>query len=227
METIADVIDRMREIDRELAARDGVACFNRVYLKVTERIADGLATGFFADPEFVERLDVDFAALYFANVERAGGRRPTKPWRPLLRARGDEDVWALQFVLAGMNAHINHDLALATITTCVNSGRDPDDDPIHHDFLRINEILEEVEAEVRRSLEPELLKAATKRAETLKHIVGTFCVARARDLSWCSVQTLWPQREHTVLYDNSVALLAQTVGVVGRLLVTPVADLDD
>ncbi|GAA1555478.1 DUF5995 family protein [Actinomadura kijaniata] len=227
MSTITDVIDRMREIDRGLDPHDGVACFNRVYLKVTERIAHELTTGLFADPPFVERLDVDFAGFYLAAVDAAVAGRPARPWRPLFAARADRSVWSLQFALAGMNAHINHDLALAVITTCTDTGRDPDDDPIHHDFLRINEILEDVESEVRRSLEPALLKLATKDAETLKHIVGTFCVARARDLSWCSLQTLWPQRGHPFLYDNSVALLAQTVSVMGRLLVTPVTDVPD
>ncbi len=38
---------------------------------------------------------------------------PPVPWRPLLDARGDRTIWPIQFAPAGMNAHINHDLAPA------------------------------------------------------------------------------------------------------------------
>ena len=48
-ETIADVIDRMRAIGDGLPGRDGVACFTRLYLAVTETVRD--ANGF-AAPEF-------------------------------------------------------------------------------------------------------------------------------------------------------------------------------
>ncbi|MQY05739.1 DUF5995 family protein [Actinomadura macrotermitis] len=219
MGAIADVVDRMREIDRELDPRDGVACFNRVYLRVTELVAARLTEGFFEDGRFVERLDELFAGLYFANVAD-GGADPS--WRPLFQARDDHAVWSLQFVLAGINAHVNHDLALAVVAACAERGVEPGTRPVHADFLRVNELLAQVEAQARGEVEPELLKFATKEAEALKHIVGSFSIARARDMAWCTVEALWPQREIHRLYDTSVAILAQTVGLTGRLLVTPV-----
>ncbi|MFC9971565.1 DUF5995 family protein [Spirillospora sp. NPDC127200] len=228
MKTVQDVVERMREIDRSLDPDDGVACFNRVYLRVTELVLRNLEEGFFADPEFVRRLDVVFADLYFGNVDDAlAGRRPDRCWRPLFEAREDGTVWPLQFVLAGMNAHINHDLALAVIATCAERGLPPGREPVRADFLKVNGLLARIESEVRRDLEPHLLRVATRDAETIKHIVGSFSVARARDMAWCTVENLWPQRNLEPLYDASVAVLSQAVGVVGRLLVTPVVPPPD
>src|SRR6476620_6607309 len=42
---------------------DGVACFNGMYLRVTEAVGDQLHT--VENPAFVERLDVLFAEFYF------------------------------------------------------------------------------------------------------------------------------------------------------------------
>ena len=61
--TVAGVIGRMWEIDAALAADDGVAVFNRMYLTVTERIAEiialpGDAAIRFADAQVLADLDV-------------------------------------------------------------------------------------------------------------------------------------------------------------------------
>ncbi|MBW8483088.1 DUF5995 family protein [Actinomadura parmotrematis] len=217
---VGAVIARMREIGAALPAEDGVARFNRVYLRVTELVAAHLAAGTFEDPAFVARLDEVFAGLYFANVDD-GGADPS--WRPLFECRRHRGVWNLQYVLAGMNAHINHDLALAVIATCEERGVEPDDPPVHADFRRVNGLLAEVEAEVRREVEPELLRLATREAEGLKHIVGSFSVARARDLAWFSVRSLWPIRHTGHPYRAAVGIMAESVGLAGRLLLTPVA----
>ncbi|WP_019633485.1 DUF5995 family protein [Actinomadura atramentaria] len=226
IQTVDTVLDRMREIDRGLDPRDGLARFNRVYLRITELVAADLEAGFFHDPDFVARLDQVFAGLYFDNVALdEAGRTPGAAWRPLFRARADRAVCALQFVLAGMNAHINHDLALAVVATCAERGVPPGPG-VHADYLRINEVLARAEAEVRRAVEPWLLRLATRDAEAVKHILASFSVARARDMAWCAVELLWPQRATPALFDDSVALLGQTVGLVGRLLVTPVLPPD-
>src|SRR4051812_1009560 len=109
--TVAEVIARMEAISAALPQRDGVACFNRMYLDVTEAVNARIRQGFFADAAFVTRLDVVFANLYFAAINAMAGPRSTWPvaWRPLIDARADADIEPIQFALAGMNAHINHD----------------------------------------------------------------------------------------------------------------------
>jgi hypothetical protein len=98
----------------------------------------------------------------------------------------------------------------------------PDTTPIHADYQRVNELLAKVESEVRQSFETKLLHLATNDAETLKHIVGSWGITAARDLAWNNTEMLWTQHTMPFLYDKSVATLAQTVGMTGRMLVTPV-----
>ncbi len=220
---VAEVIQRMQKIRDSLDPHDGVACFNRMYLLVTELVGQNLVEGFFEDDTFIERLDVIFAGLYFQSLDAVGaGQNPDPSWKPLFNARSNRVVWPIQFAFAGMNAHINHDLPLAVIATCEEFGKNPDTAPIHADYQRVNKLLARVESEVRQSFETKLLRLATKDAETLKHIVGSWSITAARDLAWNNTEILWTQRTMPFLYDKSVAALAQTVGTTGRMLVVPV-----
>ena len=72
-------IARMQQIDDALPAADGLACFNRMYLDVTQQVQARITQGFFADPAFLTQLDVVFANLYFAAVNAAGRRQPDRP----------------------------------------------------------------------------------------------------------------------------------------------------
>src|SRR5260370_9592339 len=86
--SIAEAIARMESIDAGLPDTDGLACFNRMYLEVTRAVGERLKAGFFADPEFMTRLDVAFANLYFEAADAAAeaGNVPLA-WRPLFAQR--------------------------------------------------------------------------------------------------------------------------------------------
>jgi len=58
---IADVVERMQALDAVLPRDDGIACFNRLYLAVTETVEAQARPSAFADPRFVRWLDVVFA----------------------------------------------------------------------------------------------------------------------------------------------------------------------
>jgi hypothetical protein len=121
---IAEIIHRMREIRDSLDPRDGLACFNRMYLQVTELVRRNLVEGFFEDDDFVGRLDVIFANLYFDNIDAVEVGQDLDPsWKPLFDARSNRAVWLIQFAFCGMNAHIEHDLPLAVIATCQEFGK--------------------------------------------------------------------------------------------------------
>ncbi|RKT55362.1 DUF5995 family protein [Saccharothrix australiensis] len=221
--SVEQVVQRMKTIDEQLDPCDGVACFNRMYLRVTELVGQHIVEGFFEDPVFLERMDVLFAGLYFKAVDAAvAGEEPPVPWKPLFDARDDRTVWPLQFALAGMNAHINHDLALAVIATCQERGTTPLTKPVHADYLRVNELLSRAEAEVRAEYEPQLLSLATADAEQLKHVLSSFSIARTRDASWGTALTLWQQRTLKPVYRTTLAAVATDVALVGAALLTPV-----
>ena len=117
--SVAEVIAHMETIGAAVPAADGLACFNGMYLDVTRQVNSRLGQGFFADPDFMTRLDVTFANLYFAAAGAAGDPAAAPlAWRPLMELRAEPGIEPIQFALAGMNAHINHDLPLAMVSTC-------------------------------------------------------------------------------------------------------------
>lgn len=223
-ESVDQVIQRMRAIDGQLDPRDGVACFNKMYLRVTELVGQNIVDGFFRDPEFLERMDVLFAGLYFKAVDAA---TPPDAWKPLFDARDDRTIWPLQFALAGMNAHINHDLPLAVVATCKERHTSPSTKPVHEDYLLVNELLGRAEAEVRAEYEPELARLATADAEDLKRVLSTFSISRARDLSWGSAVTLWQQRPFPLSYNLTLTGMSTSVAAASTVLLTPVVPLPE
>src|SRR6516225_10869074 len=125
--SVDEAVARMEAIGAALPASDGLACFNRMYLEVTKAVSADLSQGFFADPAFMAKLDVTFANLYFAAAQAAGTPAAVPAaCRPLAELRGQADVEPIQFALAGMNAHINHDLPVALVATCAELSTSPD-----------------------------------------------------------------------------------------------------
>jgi hypothetical protein len=213
--SIDDVVAQLEAIDARLPATDGVACFNRMYLTVTRLVRDRVSAGFFADPAQMQHLDVLFANLYLAAVAAADAGTPVaRPWRPLVDRRADPGVEPLQFAIAGMNAHINHDLALASTQVCVEAGSGPDAGSFHADFLRVNELLASVEHDVRASYLP---------APAVLDLVGIWSIERARDAAWATTEVLWHLRDLRPVRDQFVDALGGSVGLVTATLVTPVA----
>jgi len=141
--SVAEAIARMEAIDAALPATDGVACFNRMYLVVIQQINSQISAGFFADPVFMAQLDVTFANLYFAAADRLGDLAAVpSAWLPLAERRDMAGIEPVQFALAGMNAHINHDLPLALVSTCEALATSPDADPHFADYQKVDELLD-------------------------------------------------------------------------------------
>ncbi len=211
---------RMGVIGRPLPAEDGVACFSHLYLEVTRHVLAETRRDAFEDPRFLERLDVAFAELYFAAVDAAEARKAiSRPWRPLFAARGHERIAPIQFALAGMNAHINHDLALALVRTFGDLGLHPTrDSPQFRDYRRVDAILARVEERFAEGL----VGIADQALGRLDDVVAMWKVTRARDAAWTHAETLWALRRLPALRDAFVLALARTVGLAGRGLLIPV-----
>lgn len=224
--TVDGVITRLREIDAELPGDDGVAVFNRMYLTVTERIAaiiarpDARVTPF-RDARTMAVLDVHFAHLWLAAYDADAGRRSVPPaWRPLFEARSGGCV-PVQYALAGMNTHIEHDLPIAVVETCRAHGLQPVD--LHADYEAVNDVLAQVESPVRRSFLDAVGRELDDRLGPVVHLVSTWDIDKARDLSWVTVETLWALRRTGFLRDLFLDSLGDTVGMTSRALLTPSA----
>ncbi|MCA6093140.1 DUF5995 family protein [Streptomyces sp. SCA3-4] len=212
------VLARMRGLEAALPPRDGVAVFNRVYLTVTEEVGHRVSAGAFRSRRAAAELDVRFAKRYLHAVDQASkGRRPPACWRPLFQLRGHPAVQPLQFALAGINAHIGHDLALALTDTCRALGTEPR--ALEGDFHRIGEVLVTMEERIREELMPgpDLLDVA----DPLTHLVGSWTLEAARNAAWASFRALWAIRELPDLTEELVDRVDASVGMIGRCLLTP------
>jgi Family of unknown function (DUF5995) len=221
--TVDEVLTRMREIEAGLPPDDGVAVFNRMYLTVTERIGAILEPGAgpptFRDAETMAELDVRFANLWLtAHDADAAGRTVPSAWRPLFEGRAGGRL-PVQYAIAGMNSHIEHDLPLAVVDTCAARGLDPED--VHADYEAVNDVLAQVESEVRRSFLSSVGRTVDDRIGPVVHLVSSWNIDKARDLSWVTVQTLWALRRTRFLRDRVLESLGDTVGMTSRVLLTP------
>ncbi|MET8247955.1 DUF5995 family protein [Streptomyces sp. NPDC005202] len=221
VDTVDAVVTRMRALDTALPERDGVAVFNRVYLAVTEEVDRRLDAGRFADPRAASTLDVRFAQRYLAAVDAvADGRRPPACWRPLFQFRRHPGVRPLQFALAGINAHIGHDLALAVVDACRTLDCEPAD--LEDEFDRVGDLLVSLEERIREDLMPgpDLLQIA----DPLTHLLGSWSLERARDATWSAARALWALRRLPDVAEEFTERLDAAVGFAGRMLLTPLPD---
>src|SRR5918995_973371 len=89
VDTIEGVLDALDTIiTRALEHGSRIGYFAAIYRKVTARIAEGIATGYFDDGERMERFDVAFAQRYLAAVDgdEHGDTPLTRSWELALRA---------------------------------------------------------------------------------------------------------------------------------------------
>ncbi len=222
---IAAIVARMEAIGAGLSEADGVARFNELYLAVTREVGAQAGAGSFADEAYLSTLDVGFAGLYFAAVDGdARGDAVPHAWAPLFEARGRKGVAPIQFALAGMNAHINHDLALALNTACdqrkVTLKRNSAQ---HRDFLKVNDTLERVQERVKARYAHGLVGWADKSLGRLDDVVAAWKVARARDAAWTNAEALRALRRVPRVRDDYLETLGRTVGLVSRALLVPTA----
>ena len=214
----------MRSISSALPSSDGVACFNRMYLEVTLGVSQQVAQGSFGDPAFVSHLDVVFANLYFSAVDALSGPPSAMPvaWQPLLAARSTPGIEPIQFALAGMNAHINHDLPLAVLTTCTDLSTAPNDDSHHDDYQKIDALLDAAEQSVRESFEPHDVVVVDQHVAAVANVVANWSINAARDVAWNTALALWDVRDHQMATQLLTDALARTVAMASRGLLVVV-----
>lgn len=220
--TITDAIAVMRAIDAALPDADGVKWFNYLYLKVTEAVRADAAS--WEDWAFLERFDVAFARLYFDAVtswERTPASTP-RAWRPLFTARHEPGRSRIQFALAGMNAHINHDLAIALDALATSSGGFPPRTGARfNDFRRVNDLLEQMEARLRAELVTGLAGEIDRALGDVDNVLMMWKVRQARDAAWTNGELLWHLRDNPPLRQNHLTQLDHMVGFAGRGLLVP------
>jgi hypothetical protein len=192
-ESIAGVLKALQAIDAACADDDGLKWFNWLYLQVTQAVEVRVASGSFAEGVWLAELDVQFASLYFRALAGAlsGGRAPGC-WRALFGLRRQRSIARIQFALAGINAHINHDLALAIDATCRATGTVPlHGSPEYADYSAVNSTLNGLIESAKKTLGVRLAGDALPPVNHLEEMFAAWSVQAARESAWTNAELLW------------------------------------
>ncbi len=184
--TIADVIQRMQAMDAVLPVTDGLKWFNRLYLMVTQQVDLDPPGGAWRDPRWLLALDVVFARYYFGAVREylAGGAIPSS-WTALFEARNKVGIDRIQFALAGMNAHINRDLALALVDTDAALNMVPaPDGPQRLDYEAVNTLLQTMMPAALAMLAADTLGVLAEDTGKIGRVLAFWDIVKARELAW-------------------------------------------
>ena len=223
--TIADVISIMREIDLILPGSDGLKWFNLLYLMVTKEVLDHPPQNGWLRPRWISHLDVVFANLYFLAIKRLAGNAGVMPssWSALFEARHRAGIDRIQFALAGMNAHINHDLPFALEQANKELNVDPrHTSPEHADFEQVNNLLESVLPNALEFLATGILGQIAQDSGKIGRLLAMWNVRKARDTGWENSNILEQTEKLPLLQRQFVAVLDGITGLAGRGLLLPI-----
>lgn len=184
----ADTIDSVilsldNIIDWSKAHAKQTGYFAALYRKVTIKVKEGIASGYFDDAERMERLDVIFANRYLDAFERYhSGGSVTKVWQLAFELTEDWSPIVLHHLMIGMNAHINLDLGIAAAQT-VTENEMP---LLKPDFEKINDVLSDLVDEVESELSEiwPVFGKLDKVAGSLDERLADTGMAFARDRAW-------------------------------------------
>jgi hypothetical protein len=216
--TISDVIARMQEIDTLLLTSDGLKWFNRLYLMVTQQVDLNPPNGAWQNPVWLTQLDVVFAGIYFSAVaDFLAGQPVPSAWSALFEARYRTGIDRIQFALAGMNAHINHDLASALLTTDAGLNVVPAPaSPEFADYQSVNDLLKRVMPSALNMLATDTLGVLAQDTGKIGRLLAFWNICQARDLAWNFANHL--RSLDRLARDAALTAQDGLTGVVGRAI---------
>jgi len=199
-------------------ADNRVAAFNSLYFTITDRVAQSLRGSGVRDKAFLELLDVEFAKRYFRALQLWGNDDAATPdaWEVLFRRAQDHGVSKLAAAMLGVNAHINHDLALALVSTWEQLGP-PTDEP-HPDYLLINKIFFEEIPGLRRRYSTPLQLRIDGLVGTLDDWSQRVLVSVTRAHAWEQAERLWALRDDPDDLNRALLVMDRASAYVGELL---------
>jgi hypothetical protein len=222
-QSIAGVLQILRSIDTTCADDDGLKWFNWLYLQVTQAVEARVASGEFSDAAWLAELDAQFARLYFSALKSSlAGRQAPECWRVLFQCRDRNAVARIQFALAGINAHINHDLAEAIVATCQVTGTTPERGGTNYsDYTALNSTLDDLIASAKSTLNVRLSGDALPPVSHLEDTIAAWSVSAARESAWQSANHLWQILTIPSLTDGFLDMLDGLTTVIGKALLVP------
>ncbi len=227
-QSVADVMATLEAIHNALPDDDGLKWFNWQYWTVTKSVQETVSSPggggiTWHNQAWLQRLDVVFAGLYLdaLRTELAGGI-PSKCWQVLFNARMDRRMARIQLALAGINAHISHDLALALVKTCQDTGVEMQHSSVEHqDFTRVNALLESLIAESRKQLMVMLPGDSIPDLQKLENHLGGVGITVLREGAWIAGEVLWHLRGFPSVADRFAGQLDEAAQRLEDLILIP------
>jgi hypothetical protein len=220
-QSIAGVLNLLQTIQNTCVDLDGLKWFNWLYLSVTDAIEQKVAAGGFNDARWLTALDVQFAALYFRSLYGGLTGRPCPAcWNTMFAARNQARIARIQFALAGMNAHINHDLPMAIVSTSQAMNTVPQHGtPQYDDYTALNATLDTVIDPAKLALNVRLTGDALPAISHVEDMVAAWDLADFREKAWNTAQSLWG--EPALLQSARMGVIDGLVAGMNKLLLVP------
>ncbi|MDR4950457.1 DUF5995 family protein [Neobacillus cucumis] len=148
-QSLNEVVDVMTEKLLTLQKNgDHRVVFLHVYLIMTKEMQRRISSGFFLDPDWIERVLIGFAHYYFNAIEANEAGQPCPPaWELAFQFATKKRGFVLQDALLGINAHINNDLPMALYLILKEDRAWPDARIMlrrRQDHDRINDVLHDL-----------------------------------------------------------------------------------
>jgi len=223
-QSIPEVLQVLQDIDTTCVDADGLKWFNWLYLEVTQAVEERVDAGGFRDPGWLAQLDVQFAGLYFSALKSSLSEQ-TAPscWQILFNSRSQTAIARIQFALAGINAHINHDLPEAIVATCRVTGTTPDRGGTHYlDYTALNSALDSLIDSAKSTLNVRLPGGALPPVSRLEDTITAWNVAAARESAWQNAEHLSQFLPVPLLASSFLDVLDGFTTVIGKALLVPV-----
>jgi hypothetical protein len=223
-QSIPDVLGTLQAIGATCVDADGLKWFNWLYQQVTQAVEARVAAGGFADPAWLAQLDVQFARLYFSALKSSlSGEATFGCWQVLFDSRNHGAIARIQFAVAGINAHINHDLPEAIVATCQVTGTAPDSGGVNFtDYTALNSTLDGLIESAKLTLNVRLPGGALPPVSHLEDTLGAWSVSAARESAWQNAEHLWQLRTVPRLTASFMDMLDGLTTVIGKALLVPV-----
>jgi hypothetical protein len=169
---------------------DGIAAFTTLYHEITCGVLDAVNAGSFEAGTFIIDLDVAFAIKALTD----GVGRTPKCWEVLFERRSDDSVPTLEYAAAGVNAHVNFDLAFALLTTWDAHSSPAEREAQHRDYNRINDIFYAKMNLLRHKFHSPFSDDGPL-LDRLGNWFGDLLVRDTRDFAWDAAMTMWAHRD--------------------------------
>jgi hypothetical protein len=223
-QSVADVVQIMQAIETNCADGDGLKWFNWLYLEVTQAVEARVSAGEFGDPAWMAALDVQFARFYFDAIQTSlTGQATPGCWQTLFDQRNQPMIARIQFAMAGMNAHINHDLPQAIVAICQAAGVAPAHGSTHYnDYTALNATLDSLIDAAKQTLRVRLPGDALPPVSQLDDTLAAWSMSAAREAAWNNAELLWHLADAPQIANAFLNTLDGLTAVAGKTLLVPV-----